>query len=169
MIRKISPNDITTLDPDEPLDIVVGMNTRLEKLDSILLPRQWQADQKFPLQIGSVLSFQLDRMRKLHMLICHNLGNNGWVDAEKYIRIGMDYLWLKHGNNRDFSIVQIGAGRVGLAGGADTNRIRSAMAESFLPVTLFVKDSSEPADIRKIRSGQLSRPEVWTPLTGLVR
>lgn len=166
MILNISPNDITTLNPEEPSDIIVGMNTTLEELDSILLPKQWQAEQKYPLPLGSVLSFKLDRKRFLHMIICHTLQKSGWSDADKYIRIGMDYLWLRHRGNRDFSVVQIGAGRIGSVGGADVNKIRAAMAASFLPATLFIKDSDRPANIREISSRQLVKPEMWTPLTG---
>jgi hypothetical protein len=166
MILNISPNDITTLNPEEPSDIVIGMNTELKELDSIVLPQQWQAEQKYPLLLGSVLSFRLDRKRNLHMIICHTLNNGGWTDADKYIRIGMDYLWFRHGNNRDFSIVQVGAGRIGTAGGADVNKIRAAMAASFLPVTLFIKDSDRPANIREISPRQLSKPEAWNLLTG---
>jgi hypothetical protein len=168
MIKSLSPNDITTLNPVEPADIIVGMNTELKELDSLHLPQRWQSEQSYPLPLGSVLSFRLDRKRLLHMLICHSLKQNGWVDADKYVRIGMDYLWRLHGINRDFSIVQIGAGRIGTAGGADVNKIRAAMAASFLSVTLFVKDSERPADFRTVKSGQLAKPIFWNPLKGLL-
>lgn len=167
MITRISIGDATVLNKEEPSDIIVGMNTELSNLESILLPQQWRAAHVKPFPLGSVLSFQLDRMRQLHMLICHSLGTDGWQDADKYVRIGMDYLWLRHESQRDFSIVQIGAGRIGTAGGADVNKIRAAMAASFLPVILFMNDSSQPVDIRTIRTRQLSKPHIWSPLTGL--
>lgn len=166
MDKSFSPGDITILKADEPSDIIIGMNNELKALDSILLPQLWKSEQKYPLPLGSVLSFRLDRMRYLHMLICHSLGKNGWVDADKYIRVGLDYLWYKHRENRDFSIVQIGAGRIGTTGGAEVTKIRTAISASFLPVTQYIKDSGRPADIRSIKSGQLSKPEVWSPLTG---
>ena len=159
--------DITTLNPEEPSDIIVGMNTKLEELDSLLLPQKWHAERKVPFKLGDVLSFKLDRRRQLHMLLCHHVEKNGWADADKYVRIGMDYLWLRHKDRRDFSIVKIGAGRVGTAGGADVNKIRAAMAASHLPVTLVMNEASRPVDVRTIKSRQLSEPEVWSPLTGI--
>jgi hypothetical protein len=167
MITGISIGDITVLNQDEPSDIIVGMNTQLGELESILLPQQWRAEHAEPFPLGSVLSFRLDRKRQLHMLICHHLGNNGWVDADKYVRIGLDHLWMLHKNQRDFSVVQIGAGRIGTTGGADVNKIRAAMATSFLDMTLFMSDSKQPVDIRTIKSRQLSKPEYWNPVSGL--
>jgi hypothetical protein len=169
MIIATPIGNITTLNQDEPADIIIGMNTTLEQLDSLRLPKQWQTDLKAPIALGSVLSFQLDRMRQLHMLICHHLGKDGWKDADKYVRIGMDHLWTRHKEQRDFSIVKIGAGRVGTAGGADVNKIRAAMAASFLSVTLVMHEANKPVDISSIKSTQLSKPKVWSPLTGLER
>ncbi len=166
MIIANPTGNITILNRDVPSDIIIGMNTTLGQLDSLLLPKRWHEGLASPFAPGSVLSFKLDRMRKLHMLICHHLGDDGWKDADRYVRIGMDHLWLKYKDHRDFSIVQIGAGRVGKAGGADFNKIREAMETSFLPVTLVMHEANRPVDISSIKSTQLSPPEVWSPMTG---
>lgn len=169
MIITTLTGNITILNQDEPSDIIIGMNTELGQLDSLLLPKQWHANLKAPFALGSVLSFQLDRKRQLHMLICHHLGKDGWRDADKYVRIGMDHLWLQYKEHRDFSVVKIGAGRVGAAGGANVNEIHEAMAASFLPVTLVMHEASRPVDISSIKSTQLSRPKVWSPQTGIAQ
>lgn len=71
------------------------------------------------------------------MLICHEIGKDGWACADEYVRFGMDYLWHTEGG-RHYSAVQIGTGQVGKRDGADSTAIRSAMADSFLPIDLYV-------------------------------
>ena len=52
-----------------------------------------------PIGLGTVLSFLFDDTRMLHMIICHNIGFGGWSEADKYLRIGLDYLWQTDKNN----------------------------------------------------------------------
>lgn len=55
----------------------------------------------------------------------------------------MDYLRQTEGPTEEFSIVQIGTGRVGIRDGADAVAIRTAMATSFLPADLFIYQKPE--------------------------
>lgn len=97
----------------------------------------------FDLSLGSVITFPYDARRNLHMIICHSLGKDGWVDAEKYVRFGLDFLW-QQAEPRKYSIVEIGTGRVGLRDGADSAAIHTAIATSYLPVLQFIV---EPDDV----------------------
>lgn len=106
------------------------------------------------------------------MLICHQLGEGGWTGADKYVRFGLDYLWhCEHEEdrqeNREFSIVEIGKGRVGRRDGAEPVFIHQAMATSHLPLTLFVNHN----DSESVRASEalvipLKAYRAWTPEYG---
>ena len=157
MIRDIVLGDITA--PENKADIIIGMNSELADVTGIGLPFVKKSIPSRAIQLGSVISFTFDHSRKLHMIICHHLGNGGWAGAERHVRFGMDYLdHLDHmeelsGAGRDYSIVRIGTGRVGNRDGADHIGIHKAMADSHLLVDLFLYEKpAASADIRVVRA-----------------
>lgn len=164
MIRDIKVGDITS--PSNQADIIIGMNSTLSDVTGIGLPFVKQIAAIHPIVRGSVLSFTFTPERNLHMLICHGFGMVGWSNAEMHVRFGMDYLWHTDGG-RQYSIVQIGTGRVGKRDGADTAAIRSAIATSFLPVDLYVYDSA----VRQVVENTMAQPPLrafraWHPTYG---
>jgi hypothetical protein len=166
MIERIVVGDIT--DPTNKRNIIIGMNATLEEASYIGLPhvQQLQKSLMHPLALGSVLSFRFDRVRKLHMLICHNIGIGGWASADKYVRFGLDYLNHTEGETEKFSVVQIGTGPIGIRDGADSVAIRTSMATSFLRVTLFVRDYSVPPIPDEKAPLELVAYAAWSPKWG---
>jgi len=145
MIRNIISGDIT--DPNtHPGDIIIGMNTKLGEASAIGRPFTRTVTVVKQIDMGSVLSFEFSPGRLLHMLICHRIGRSGWVDADKYVRYCLDYLWQQHGE-RLYSIVQIGKGPVGQRDGADVSAIRTAMATSWLEMDLVIRPDSQEAHV----------------------
>ncbi len=143
MFAGFETGDITA--PRNRRDIVIGMNASLMDVTGIGRPFVANLGIHVPLDLGSVLSFRYDDERDLHMLICHHIGVE-WTHADRYVRFGLDSLWYSthtKGKDREYSIVDIGTGRIGLSAGADTMAIRSAIALSFLPVTLFTLPPSK--------------------------
>lgn len=136
MIKNILLGDITDSDT-HPGDIIIGMNTKLSESSAIGRPFVHSVSVLKQVKLGSVLTFRFDRVRLLHMLICHRIGLGGWENADKYVRYCLDYLWQRHGD-RTYSIVEIGNGPVGQRDGADVSTIRTAMANSFLEVDLVI-------------------------------
>lgn len=151
MIDNIRLADI--MSPDNSADIIIGMNRDLSDVTGIGLPFVREIRLTRPPVPGSVLSFELTPERSVHMLICHEIGRDGWVDADKYVRCGMDFLWYNDLSQfsgtdgfdrllttcpRRYSIVQIGTGRVGKRDGADHAAIRRAMEASHLHVDLYI-------------------------------
>ena len=130
------------LSPDNPTDIIIGMNAEFDDVTGIGKPFIDQIVKTRDVSLGSVITFDYDGSRQLHMLICHHLLKGGWDRADHYVRYGMDFLWNSD-PNRDYSIVNIGTGRVGKRDNADHAAIRTAMSTSFLPVDLFVLNESE--------------------------
>lgn len=135
MIKSIEVGDI--LDPSNEADVIIGMNVSFADVRGIGKPFVERIQRTRIVTLGSVVSFDLDGSRELHMLVCHLLGEGGWKEADKYVRYGLDYLW-KTRLGRSFSIVQIGTGRIGRRDGADPVAIHSAMADSFLSVHLYI-------------------------------
>ena len=135
MIKNIMVGNI--LDRKNHADIIIGMNAEFEDVTGIGLPFIERVVKTQEIPLGAVVTFDYDDERQLHMLICHHLMMGGWERADQYVRYGMDFLWDVN-PNRDYSIVNIGTGRVGLRDGADHMAIRTAMATSFLPVDLYV-------------------------------
>ena len=129
--------------PSNNRDIIIGMNTTFHDVRRI--GRRFVQSRTEPLALGSVLTFKFDEARDLHMLICHTMKPNNWTDAHKHVRFGLDFLWNLHGTSRQFSIVQIGTGRNGIRGGAESDRINRAISNSFLDMKLFV-NYEEPAE-----------------------
>jgi hypothetical protein len=136
MIREIIYGDIT--DPGiNSGDIIIGMNTKLSEASAIGRPFVHSVSVMSEIEHGSVLTFNFDEERMLHMLICHQIGYGGWANADKYVRYCLDYLWQRHGD-RCYAIVQIGNGPIGRRDGADVPAIRTAMANSFLEMDLVI-------------------------------
>lgn len=136
MITDIITADVT--DPRaNPGDLIIGMNTKLAQASAIGRPFVSPLQKGRELPLGSVLSFDFDDERRLHMLICHHIGKGGWARSDQHIRFCLDYLWQQHGE-RTYSIVKIGTGPVGMRDGANSSAILSAIADSFLPTKLFL-------------------------------
>ncbi len=151
--------------------IIIGMNTGFKDVRGIGARVLEKVELLQKLRLGSVVTFPWDESgRELHMLICHQLGAGGWASADRYVRYGLDYLAHKEEQSeRGYGIVRIGTGRVGLRDGADFVSIHTAMATSFLPMTLFSYDKSydeEPvsAEVRPLRPAS-----VWHVDEGFTR
>lgn len=136
MIKEILYGDITD-EKKHSGDIIIAMNTELKEASAIGRTFTCTTSIKEQVNLGSVLTFQFDSERLLHMLICHRIGLGGWMDADKYVRYCLDYLWQQH-RDRAYSIVQIGKGLVGQRDGADVPAIRTAMTNSFLEMDLVI-------------------------------
>lgn len=166
MIENIIPGDITH--PSNPCDIIIGMNTALDDVRGIAFPFLRHVIPAAALELGSVISFNFDDARKLHMIVCHSLDARMWDKADMYVRFGMDYLQHLNDSNRRYSIVQIGTGRVGLRDHADHAAIRTAMTTSFLPVDLYIYHP----DARVAAASALAKParplSAWTMAEGSV-
>jgi hypothetical protein len=145
MITKITEGDI--LSPKNHADVIIGMNAELAEVNGIGLPFTWQIRRENPIPLGTVFSFELDDERQLHLLVCHHIGEGGWVHADKYVRFGLDYLWQSEPQTKKFSSVQIGTGRIGERDGADFPAIHTAMATSHLPLELFIFKPLEPVAV----------------------
>lgn len=176
MIDNIRQADITL--PNNPSDIIIAMNQTLSEVTGIGLSFVRQIKLSRPLVRGSVLSFEFTPARNVHVLICHKIGPNGWVDADKYVRFGMDFLWRndaallsdeggfdrpKTAQPRRYSIVEIGTGRVGRRDGADHAAIRRAMEASHLHVDLYLykppaRDKTVSAIVTPLRPFQAYHP-----------
>jgi hypothetical protein len=167
MLKKIVFGDITS--PTNKADIIIGMNSQMKDVRGIGFPFVKRLQIKQPINLGSVISFEFKQGRQLHMIVCHHIGADGWVGADMHVRFGMDYLWQQPETHmRDHSIVQIGNGRAGQRDGANTGAILSAMANSFLPVTLFVfTPVKEEADASVVTLRPRNHAiRVWHPLHG---
>lgn len=137
MIVDTVQDDITST--AHQCDIIIGMNTDLKDVRGIGR-RVLQAYEPLrKLSLGSVITFPWDDSgRELHLLICHRLGEGGWEGAERHVRYGLDYLAYREAKSeRGHGVVEIGKGRVGKRDGADPTAIHTAMANSFLPLTVF--------------------------------
>jgi hypothetical protein len=143
MITDIVYGDITS--PKNPADIIIGMNNTLKDVTGIGRPYLERIAAAHPIKLGSVISFKFDSedQRKIHMLICHKLGLGGWNEADRFVRFGLDYLDHTELNNKKFSIVNIGTGRVGKRDGARPADILTSITNSFLPLTLYIWDRPE--------------------------
>ena len=140
MIKNILVGNI--LAPENKFDIVIGMNTAFDDVRGIGKPFVERINKTRKIRLGTVVTFDYDGRRELHMIVCHRLGKGGWKNAEQYVRFGMDYLWKSDPVSK-YSIVNIGTGRVGIRDGADHAAIRSAIASSFLPVDLYILNERE--------------------------
>ncbi|MES2994848.1 MAG: hypothetical protein V4681_02365 [Patescibacteria group bacterium] len=150
------------------------MNSSLADVTGIGLPFVKNSIPSQALQLGSVITYDFDGKRRLHMIICHDLGDGGWECSERYVRFGMDY--LEHVDridtygegHRSYSIVRVGTGRVGSRDGADHIAINRAMADSFLIVDLYVWKREElMADVRAMRA-PLKPYRAWSSSVGEV-
>jgi len=158
MIRNIVYGDITDRNTNTG-DIIIGMNTKLSEPSAIGRPFTRSISVINQIDRGSVLTFDFDNGRLLHMLICHKIGRGGWAQADRYVRYCLDYLWQRHGG-RLYSIVQIGKGPVGQRDGADVPAIRTAMANSFLDMDLVIlPDTVEAHDA--VEGPPLTPFRVW--------
>lgn len=146
MILQEKHGDITYLVDNPYGDIIIAMNTELKELTR--LGRRFVGGSiSGPVEKGSVLTFKYDELRRIHMIVIHDLEPNGWDGAEEYLRYGLDDLWKEaqeEDRDREFSIVQIGKGPVGRKYGADPIALRKAMEDSHLNMTLFIQDEKAP-------------------------
>lgn len=159
-IKNIIPADVTG--KTNKLDIVIGMNPHLA--EASLLSRWVLAKMTLtrPLDLGDVITCDFDGKRRLHLIICHHLGRGGWMNAEKYVRWGFDYLWQRSAlSGQEFAAVQIGTGAVGRRDGADTGLIRTAMADSFAPIHLYVWDDTEAVAAANVVAIPLRPIRMW--------
>lgn len=161
MITSIVEGDI--LKPQNHADVIIGMNAELQEVNGIGLPFTWQIRRAEQIPLGTVFSFELDDERQLHLLVCHHIGEGGWVNADKYVRFGLDYLWQSEPHTKKFSSVQIGTGRIGIRDGADFPSIHTAMATSHLPLELFIYKPLErvPAEVRAFAPRTLTAFRSW--------
>ena len=159
MIVDIHQGDIT--DPGNKRDIIIGMNVRLAEASAIGRRVLVGKSLTRSLELGDVVTFKFDEKRDLHMVICHRLGVGGWLNAEKFLRFGLDYLWQRSANKTQFSIVKVGTGAVGRRDGADAAAIHTAMADSYLPLLLFVWNSAKQAEANVVNLPPLLPHRVW--------
>ncbi|MDO8482338.1 MAG: hypothetical protein Q7S86_00785 [bacterium] len=171
MIAKIEIGDIT--DPQNKRDIIIGMNTEMGEVSAIGRPFAKKVVPTALIEFGSVLTFQFDEKRLLHMIICHHLGHGGWRRADQYIRFGLDYLWQSpEVGNRPYSIVQIGSGPIGQRDKADQPAILNAMSNSFLPVVLYVRSENSSGAKTLVAEATAERPmtflQGWSADSGVL-
>ena len=140
MIKDIKVGNI--LDCSNRSNIIIGMNTEFSDVRGIGKPFVERISKTRTIRLGTVVTFNYDNDRELHMIVCHTLGRGLWSNAEQYVRYGMDYLW-NCDRESNYSIVNIGTGRVGMRDGADHASIRGAIASSYLPVDLFILNEPE--------------------------
>jgi len=173
VILDIVTGDITT--PENPSDIIIGMNSQLSDVTGIGLPFVKDVIPMRQIQLGSVITFEFDIHRRLHMLICHHLGKGGWAYADRHVRYGLDHLeYLDReqqagGSDRTYSIVKIGTGRVGVRDGADAPALHRAMADSFLPLTLFLYNRETVEAVTRESRAPLVPISTWSPDHGRQR
>ncbi len=157
-IMQIHDGDITA--SSNPHDIIIGMNTRLAEASAIgrkvLIGKKVSRE----IELGSVVTFQFDRGRQLHMVVCHHLAKGGWTLADRYIRFGLDYLWQRS-PAAQFSIVQIGDGKIGRRDGADVGAIMTAMASSYASLHLYIW-KSEPRRVAEVQVLPLRPIRTWS-------
>jgi hypothetical protein len=153
------------------------MNGQLDDVMGIGLPFVRDSIPTRAIQLGSVITFDFDSIRRLHMLICHNLGEGGWEGSERHVRFGLDYLdYLDkmerpQGSGANYSIVRIGTGRVGIRDGADPIALHRAMADSHLVTDLYVWDqpAAEARAEAQARFTPLRAVRAWSPGHGVER
>ncbi|MBP6869061.1 MAG: hypothetical protein KBC16_03055 [Candidatus Pacebacteria bacterium] len=166
MIKDIVVGDITA--KSNKSDVIIGMNSELRDVTGIGLRFLRNAVPSKLLKLGTVISYDFDESRKIHMIICHHLRQGGWVGAEEHVRFGLDF--LNHvSEGQDHSIVQIGTGRVGKRDGANPALIRTAIADSHLPVSLFVYEPREALEmVERVDVPPMSPFRAWSVGEGIV-
>ena len=165
MIRNVIVGDIAGEKNES--DIIIGMNTTFSEIYGISKPFIDKVTLTHPVTLGSVVSFNFTPKRNLHLLVCHNAGEKGWARAPEYVRFGLDYLHHTEGEDRTFSIVRIGAGRIGSRDGANHAEILTAMANSHLPVDLYVRDpATQEQETDGVNVRYLHAYRHWNPQFG---
>jgi hypothetical protein len=165
MIQDVIPGDITNWCHNKR-DIIIGMNDSFIDVYGIGKPFVANLRDDLELPLGSVLNFNFGtRGQKLHMILCHKLGQSGWKNAEQHVRFALDFLHHHNDTDRKYSIVQIGKGRIGKRDGADYPAIHRSIADSYLPLNLFVFDA---VPIHEVVSAAipLRALSAWVPMTG---
>ncbi len=166
MILNIIHGDITS--PQNLSDIVIGMNSQLQDVTGIGLQFVRSMIPAEVIKLGTVISFDFDTNRKLHMIICHDLGKGGWNNSDRFVRFGLDYLYHLDNEGRTYSIVQVGTGRVGKRDGANPATILTAISTSFLPLDLYIFTPPEGESVRA-ELPVLTPLTAWTHMGGEVR
>lgn len=152
--------------PNNRRDIIIAMNTKLADVTKIGRPFvEGKYLKNGELELGSVLTYNFESSgrRRLHMMICHKLGEGGWDNAPQYLRFGLDHLWFNN-RQRRFSVVAIGTGRVGKRDGANVSDINTALATAHLEMTLFIQGEERIAIATALR--QIVPSKVWQPSYG---
>lgn len=166
LINDIVVGDITA--KSNKSDVIIGMNSELRDVTGIGLRFVKNAVPTKLLKLGTVISYDFDEFRKIHMIICHHLRPGGWAGAEEHVRFGLDF--LNHvSDGQSHSIVQIGTGRVGKRDGANPALIRTAMADSHLPVKLFVYEPREALEmVERVDIPPMKPFRAWSVAEGIV-
>jgi len=166
--NKIKIGDITGHENED--HIIIAMNRTLSEPTPLAAPYVLKLKYGLnnPLELGSVLSFPFTGKRTLHMIVCHEIGFGGWKNADKYLRFGLDFLDHHKNQNDEFSIVEVGTGPIGTRDGADAAALKTAIATSFLPVTLFVKEKARSfAVAARIQPLNVVPYRIWNPNRGI--
>ena len=118
-----------------------------------------------PLALGSVLKFDFGRgsEQKLYMVVCHKIGMGGWKKADMFLRYGLDSIYMNTVGK--YAIVDVGTGLVGVQDGADTALLRKAMADTFLPLDLYVR-ANELQSLTNTAPLELVARAAWHPHGG---
>lgn len=118
--------------------VIVGMSTSL-KNTSCLGGRTLGGRHLFSgygLGLGDIVTYELDEVRKLHVVACYNLGAGGWLNADRYLTIGLNHLWWCN-PRADYSIIEPGTEPQCIRYGADHAQIYRAMEQSFPRLFLY--------------------------------
>lgn len=162
-------------------DVIIAMSSSLTGKMCLELPYQVDYSKLHqPIALGDVLSLSFpsegekseESARQVHMLICHTLVEPGWAEADRYVRMGLDFLWRTQRPDQTFSIVEIGTGKEGgLLYGADTQAILKAMGDSYLEMDLYaydeVMDRLEMLVLRRSQIPPLKPSQVWSVRYGI--
>jgi hypothetical protein len=158
--------------------IVVGMNVDLVEPSAIPRPYVDKLRESLDcsLELGTVLSFdvktrpEMGFCQRLHAVVCHTVHRigRGWNGADRHVRFALDYLHYTERHTGEFSIVRIGTGPVGLRDGADHAAILTAMNNSFLPLTLYIRpeESLRPVAVEMAPLELVALASAWHPDKG---
>lgn len=167
MILETFAGDIES--PLNPRDVIIGMNRDLSERTPFAISVSNRHKIVTPVEMGSVLSFEYRDGRKVHMLVCHEIGQGGWNDADKYVRWCLDYLWYT-APERQYSVVHIGTGRIGKRDGADGAAIMTALAQSHLEMVLYQKSTlNQEALPAVVQPALIHAYRLWQPSKGEMR
>ena len=144
--------------------IIFGINQELEEPNQSIKRYIDDIRKKFGkrLALGSYIEFRLNRIyeQKLYLVVCHNIGTGGWLNADKHVRFAFDSIY--YNTVGEYATVRIGNGFVGKRDGADDSSILTSIQTSFLPVRLY--HTKERAHYNQ--QFELIPMQIWTPKSG---